>query len=123
MTSQPFDAQQPIAYFSMEFGLEPGLPIYSGGLGILAGDHLKAADEAGLPLVGLGLLYRRGYFRQSIREDAWQRELPQEWDPAAAGLEELDLTVGVQTAEGPLRARVWRCWRTQKTRSSAGSCW
>src|SRR2546429_8187064 len=55
-----------IAYFSMEFGLEPQLPIYSGGLGVLAGDHLKAAAELGIPLVGVGLLYRGGYFREGI---------------------------------------------------------
>ena len=63
-----------IAYFSMEFGLSEALPIYSGGLGILAGDHLKAASDLGVPLVGVGLLYQQGYFRQILNADAWQLE-------------------------------------------------
>jgi starch phosphorylase len=63
-----------IAYFSMEFGLTECLPIYSGGLGILAGDHLKSASELGLPLVGIGLLYQQGYFRQYLNADGWQQE-------------------------------------------------
>ncbi|NMO05161.1 glycosyltransferase family 1 protein [Gordonia sp. TBRC 11910] len=63
-----------IAYFSMEFGITEVLPIYSGGLGILAGDHLKAASDLGLPLVGVGLFYRSGYFRQSLTADGWQIE-------------------------------------------------
>ena len=53
-----------VAYFSLEFGLDAGIPLYSGGLGILAGDHLKSASDIGVPLVGVGLLYRSGYFRQ-----------------------------------------------------------
>ena len=63
-----------IAYFSAEFGLTEGLPIYSGGLGVLAGDHLKSASELGVPLVGVGLLYRQGYFRQYLNADGWQQE-------------------------------------------------
>ena len=63
-----------IAYFSMEFGLNECLPIYSGGLGILAGDHLKSASELGLPLVGVGLLYQQGYFQQYLNADGWQQE-------------------------------------------------
>ncbi|RKX24577.1 MAG: alpha-glucan phosphorylase, partial [Candidatus Zixiibacteriota bacterium] len=63
-----------IAYFSMEFGLTECLPIYSGGLGILAGDHLKSASELGLPLVGVGLLYQQGYFQQYLNADGWQQE-------------------------------------------------
>ena len=63
-----------VAYFSMEFGLSEALPIYSGGLGILAGDHLKTASDLGVPLVGVGLLYQQGYFRQSLAPDAWQLE-------------------------------------------------
>ena len=57
-----------VAYFSAEFGLDESLPVYSGGLGVLAGDYLKAASELGLPLVGIGLFYRRGYFRQRLDE-------------------------------------------------------
>ncbi|MCX6480359.1 MAG: DUF3417 domain-containing protein, partial [Mycobacterium sp.] len=63
-----------IGYFSMEFGVAEVLPIYSGGLGILAGDHLKAASDLGLPLIGVGLNYRSGYFRQSLTADGWQHE-------------------------------------------------
>jgi starch phosphorylase len=64
-----------IAYFCFEFGITEGLPIYSGGLGVLAGDHLKAASDLGLPLVGVGLLYNRGYFRQRLTFDGWQQEI------------------------------------------------
>ena len=60
-----------VAYFSMEFGVSEVLPNYSGGLGVLAGDHLKAASDLGVPLVAVGLLYRSGYFRQSL--PAWTR--------------------------------------------------
>ncbi|MGW7823254.1 glycosyltransferase family 1 protein [Streptomyces puniciscabiei] len=63
-----------IAYFSPEFGITAALPQYSGGLGILAGDHLKAASDLGVPLIGVGLLYRHGYFRQTLSRDGWQQE-------------------------------------------------
>jgi starch phosphorylase len=63
-----------IAYFSMEFGVNATLPNYSGGLGVLAGDHLKAASDLGVPLIGVGLLYRQGYFRQSLSHEGWQLE-------------------------------------------------
>jgi len=63
-----------VAYFSMEFGLSEALPIYSGGLGILAGDHLKSASDLNVPLVGIGLLYQQGYFRQVLADDGWQLE-------------------------------------------------
>jgi starch phosphorylase len=65
----------PIAYFSMEFGLHETLPIYSGGLGVLAGDHLKESSDLGLPLVGMGFMYAQGYFSQRITEDGWQEAL------------------------------------------------
>lgn len=64
-----------IAYFSAEFGITECLPIYSGGLGILAGDHLKSASDLGVPLIGVGLLYQQGYFRQYLNFDGWQQEL------------------------------------------------
>jgi glycogen phosphorylase len=73
--TQPKLAQNPIAYFSMEFGLHETLPIYSGGLGVLAGDHLKEASDLGLPLVGVGFMYAQGYFSQRISEDGWQEAL------------------------------------------------
>ena len=63
-----------VAYFSMEFGLAEALPIYSGGLGILAGDHLKSASDLNVPIVGIGLLYQQGYFRQVLAENGWQLE-------------------------------------------------
>lgn len=70
----PHSAQDCYAYFSMEFGLADCVPIYSGGLGILAGDHLKSASDIGLPLVGVGLLYQEGYFSQFLNADGWQTE-------------------------------------------------
>ena len=75
-----------IAYFSPEFGVDGSLPQYSGGLGILAGDHLKSASDLGVPLTGVGLFYRAGYFRQSIGEDGWQREAYPLLDPYGLGL-------------------------------------
>lgn len=64
-----------IAYFSAEFGIHESIPIYSGGLGVLAGDHLKSASDLGVPLVGVGLLYQKGYFRQYLNIDGWQQEV------------------------------------------------
>jgi starch phosphorylase len=69
-----FSLPSGIAYFSMEFGVAEVLPNYSGGLGILAGDHLKSASDLGLPLIAVGLYYRSGYFRQSLTADGWQHE-------------------------------------------------
>jgi len=69
------DAQDfQVAYFGAEFGLHESLPICSGGLGVLAGDHLKSASDLGVPLVGVGLLYRMGFFRQVLSRDGWQQE-------------------------------------------------
>ena len=73
--THPELTNRPIAYFSMEYGLHEILPIYSGGLGVLAGDHLKEASDLGLPLVGIGLLYGEGYFSQHISEDGWQESI------------------------------------------------
>ncbi|NNH02736.1 alpha-glucan family phosphorylase [Microbacterium ulmi] len=75
-----------IAYFSPEFGVDGSLPQYSGGLGILAGDHLKSSSDLGVPLTGVGLFYRAGYFRQSIGDDGWQREAYPLLDPYGLGL-------------------------------------
>ncbi|MCL2834188.1 MAG: DUF3417 domain-containing protein, partial [Treponema sp.] len=63
-----------VAYFSMEYGMDVSLPIYSGGLGILSGDHMKTSSDMGLPLVGIGLLYRQGYFKQMLNADGFQQE-------------------------------------------------
>ena len=64
---------RPVAYFSAEFGLHESLPIYSGGLGVLAGDHIKSASDLGIPLIGIGLFYGQGYFRQYL-DKGWQQE-------------------------------------------------
>ena len=98
-----------VAYFSMEFGISAQLPIYSGGLGILAGDHLKAAADLGLPLVGVGLFYRGGYFTQGINDDGRQTEKYQELDPEELGLVREDVTVEVDLAGETVTASVWRC--------------
>jgi starch phosphorylase len=73
--AHPELSNRPIAYFSMEFGLHETLPIYSGGLGVLAGDHLKESSDLGLPLMGVGFMYAQGYFSQRISEDGWQEAL------------------------------------------------
>jgi len=75
------DAPKSIAYFSPEYGIASVLPQYSGGLGILAGDHLKAASDLGVPLIGVGLLYAAGYFKQSLSRDGWQQETYPVLDP------------------------------------------
>ncbi|HUP31905.1 MAG TPA: alpha-glucan family phosphorylase [Gaiellaceae bacterium] len=97
-----------VAYFSMEFGLHERLPIYSGGLGVLAGDHLKAAAELGIPLVGVGLLYRGGYFRQGIDKSGRQTEDYQPVDPESVGVVREPVTVTVELAGEPIEAAVWR---------------
>lgn len=76
-----------VVYFSMEFGIHPSLPIYSGGLGVLAGDHMKSASDLGVPLIGVGLLYTHGYFTQSLSGDGWQQEEYKYHDPAELPIE------------------------------------
>jgi starch phosphorylase len=97
-----------VAYFSMEFGVAADLPIYSGGLGVLAGDHLKAAADLGIPLVGVGLLYRGGYFRQGLDAGGRQTETYERVDPEASGLIREDVTVEVQLNGDTMSANVWR---------------
>ena len=77
---QPGLLPGPVAYFSMEFGLHESLGMYSGGLGVLAGDHCKAASDLGLPLFGVGLLYRSGYFRQTVDIDGFQQHIYPDYD-------------------------------------------
>ncbi|WP_033282823.1 glycosyltransferase family 1 protein [Streptomyces sp. NRRL F-525] len=103
-----------VAYFSPEFGVTAALPQYSGGLGILAGDHLKSASDLGVPLIGVGLLYRHGYFRQSLSRDGWQQEHYPVLDPnelPVALLREEDGSPAQVSLALPggrsLRARVW----------------
>ena len=74
LQTHPESAGKTIAYFSTEYGIDVGMPIYSGGLGVLAGDHLKSASDLGLPLVAIGLLYREGFVKQHLTADGWQRE-------------------------------------------------
>ena len=69
------DSQGPIAYFSAEFALHQSLPIYAGGLGVLAGDHCKEASDLGIPLIGVGFMYPQGYFHQSVSPEGWQQEI------------------------------------------------
>ncbi|MEU1021422.1 alpha-glucan family phosphorylase [Streptomyces sp. NPDC005904] len=104
-----------VAYFSPEFGITAALPQYSGGLGILAGDHLKAASDLGVPLIGVGLLYRHGYFRQTLSRDAWQQEHYPVLDPNELPLSLLRETDGTPTrvalalpGGGSLLAHVWQ---------------
>jgi glycogen phosphorylase len=102
------------AYFSMEFGIHESLPIYSGGLGVLAGDHLKSASDLGLPLVGVGLLYRQGYFRQYLNIEGWQQEFYPENDFYNLPIrQERDssgepLTIEVQAAGRRVQAQIWK---------------
>ncbi len=104
---------QPVAYFSAEFGLHESLPIYSGGLGVLAGDHLKSASDLGVPMVGVGLLYNQGYFRQHLDAESWQHEAYADQDVEALPLSPAydasgsPLLVKVETRHGPIHAKVW----------------
>jgi starch phosphorylase len=97
-----------VAYFSPEFGISEALPQYSGGLGVLAGDHLKAASDLGVPLVGIGLFYRHGYFRQSLSTDGWQQERYPDLDPYAMALVPSEARIEVDLAGRPLVARIWK---------------
>ncbi|MDP9069660.1 MAG: alpha-glucan family phosphorylase [Actinomycetota bacterium] len=103
-----------VGYFSPEFGVSEALPIYSGGLGVLAGDHLKAASDLGVPLLGVGLLYRQGYFRQELNADGWQQERYPELDPHAmpltllTGSDGTPLKIEVDLAGARCVAQLWR---------------
>jgi starch phosphorylase len=97
-----------VAYFSPEFGITEALPQYSGGLGVLAGDHLKASSDLGIPLVGVGLLYAEGYFHQMLDNDGWQRERNDPIDPDSLGLHPTGVEVVVDVADVAVTARVWR---------------
>lgn len=104
---------KPVAYFSAEFGIHESVPIYSGGLGVLSGDHIKSASGLGVPLVAIGLFYDQGYFKQHLDIDGYQREeyldtkvenVPME--PALDGTGR-QITVSIDTRTGPLHAKVW----------------
>ncbi len=103
-----------IAYFSCEFGLDVSLPIYSGGLGVLSGDHLKSASDLGIPIVAVGLLYRFGYFTQTLSADGWQNESYEEndWYNMPVALEKdkdgKPIKITVNMGDSPVTAQVWR---------------
>ncbi len=108
------DSKETIAYFSMEFGLHESLPFFAGGLGILAGDHLKASSCQGIPLTGIGLLFREGYFRQFLDHNGWQQEtyptndvfdLPVQRVKESSGF---DIKIEIQGPQGVIRACVWQ---------------
>lgn len=106
--------QHPVAYFCTEFGIHESLPIYAGGLGVLAGDHLKSASDIGVPLVGVGLMYRQGYFRQRLNRSGWQEEyyidndfenLPLELVRSQSGDV---LTVELNIRQRVVKAQIWQ---------------
>lgn len=106
--------EQPIAFFCAEFGLHRSLPVYSGGLGCLAGDILKEASDRALPLVGVGLLYRQGYFHQRVDAGGWQHEYWYETDPdrracaKVTGPDGLPITIKVPIWDEQVAVHVWR---------------
>jgi starch phosphorylase len=108
------DLRQPVAYFCAEFGLHNSVPIYSGGLGILAGDHLKASSDLGVPLVGVGLFYTKGYFDQRLRIDGWQEDSDVRFDVETTPLDRVPgpggepYLVVVRTFGRPVHVGAWR---------------
>ncbi|MCA1577266.1 MAG: alpha-glucan family phosphorylase [Acidobacteria bacterium] len=106
--------EHPVAYFCAEFGIHNSLPLYSGGLGILAGDHLKSASDLRLPLIAVGLLYRYGYFRQRLRNDGWQEEHYGETFPNDLPITQIKnadgtpMRIEVSIRERNVLAQVWR---------------
>ncbi len=106
--------ERPVAYFCAEYGLHNSLPLYSGGLGVLAGDHLKSASDLHLPLVAVGLLYRYGYFRQRLRRDGWQEEYYGETHPSELPIKQVlsedgsPLLIELMIRGRLVRARTWR---------------
>jgi len=105
---------RPVAYFSAEFGLHESLPIYSGGLGVLAGDHIKSASDLDIPLIGIGLFYGQGYFLQRLDKAGWQREEYLQTDvnqlpmQPAIGVSGEPVVIEIATRGSAIRAKVWR---------------
>ena len=103
-----------IAYFSAEFGIAEALPVYSGGLGILSGDHIKSASDLNLNLVGVGLLYRKGYFQQRLNRDGWQQDFVRINDFDQMPVEEVkdkagkNIVIKIDLLGKPLFLKVWR---------------
>ncbi len=112
-TAVPADRAR-IAYFSMEFGLHECLPIYSGGLGVLAGDHLKSSSDLGLPLVAVGLFYHQGYFQQTLDDSGWQQDGNEDNDPAHLPISPINdaagnpVTVAVSFLDRTVQIRAWQ---------------
>jgi starch phosphorylase len=112
--TEPVSEDRPAAFFCAEFAVHKSLPVYSGGLGVLAGDILKEASDMGLPLVAVGLMYRHGYFRQRIDASGWQHEYWVETDPdrvpaaLVTGDDGLPVTVTVPIGERTVVAQIWR---------------
>jgi starch phosphorylase len=115
-THLPALADRPLAYFSAEFGLHRSLPIYSGGLGVLAGDHIKEASDLGLPLVAVSLLYRQGYLSQRLSADGWQEDVPavvEPWEEPTtlvrnADGEPLMIELVLDNPDVPMKLQIWR---------------
>src|SRR5213594_2598179 len=113
-TAYPELVKRPIAYFCAEFGLHASVPIYSGGLGVLAGDQCKAASDLGVPLVGVGLFYTKGYSDQRLRLDGWQEDAEERFDRAATPLEPVRGPKGdpclatVRVSGRPVSVGAWR---------------
>jgi len=110
----PYGEDKSIAYFSMEFGIHESLPLFAGGLGVLAGDHLKAASDLALPLTAVGLLYRNGYFHQYLDQSGWQQESYLETNlyflPLSKARDESgkQVFISVNGPQGEIRAAVWK---------------
>ncbi len=109
-----FNSDHPVAYFCAEYGVHNSLPLYSGGLGMLAGDHLKSASDVGIPLVAVGLLYRYGYFTQRFNREGWQEEHYGDTHPEELPLQQVKdddgtpLAIEVLIRKRKVRAQVWR---------------
>lgn len=115
--------QAKIAYFSMEIELDSSIPTYSGGLGVLAGDTLRAAADLAIPMVGVSLLHRKGYFRQRLDEQGNQHEDPVSWSLEDM-LTPMDATVSVAIEGRQVRVRAWRFWsEAQRARTFPFTCW
>jgi starch phosphorylase len=113
---EPALSDKTLAYFSAEFGLHPTLPIYSGGLGVLAGDHVKEASDIGLPLVGVSLLYRQGYLQQRLNADGWQLDVTANLERGGEPMVQMKdddgkpllIEVALDDVKAPLRIAIWK---------------
>lgn len=108
------DTNETIAYFSMEFGIHESIPLFAGGLGVLAGDHLKAASDMGVPITGVGLLYHHGYFRQFLNQDGWQQEEYPETDIFYLPIQKVkdasgkDVSVTINGPDADIIVHIWK---------------